>query len=166
MLGKHTLNPGEKTELKAIFETAARPGPFRKIVTLSTNISGQEEIEAFVMTGVVKEAPSAKIQVDPRKILLGKAESGTVLTRVFSVKNTGTIPLVITKIHSQKGNTVYFDGTKEGNMVIDPDQTRKIELQLIVGNNEKDPEEMIIIVCNARNASKGNYIIMIQSEVK
>ena len=48
-------------------------------------------------------------------------------------------------------------------MVIDPDQTKKIELQLKVGNNEKDPEEMIIIACNARNAAKGNYMIMIQS---
>jgi len=114
----------------------------------------------------VKEAPSAKIQVDPRRVVLEKAESGTVRTQTFSVKNTGTIPLVITRIYSQKGNTVYFDGAKESNMVIDPDQTKKIELQLKVRDNEKDPEEMIIVVCNARNASKGNYVIMIQSPTK
>jgi hypothetical protein len=166
MLGKHTLNPGEKAELKAVFDTAGRPGVFRKTVTLSTSAAGQEDFEAFVMTGTVKEAPSAKIQVDPRRVVLEKAESGTVRAQTFSVKNTGTIPLVITKIYSQKSNMIYFDGTKEGNMVIDPEQIKKIELQLKMGSNEKDPEEMIIIVCNARNALKGNYMIMIQSSVK
>ena len=108
MLGKHTLNPGEKTELKAVFETAGRPGPFRKTVTLSTDIPGQEEIEAFVMTGTVKEAPSAKIQVEPRRVVLEKVESGTVRAQTFSVKNTGTIPLVITRIYSQKGQYALF----------------------------------------------------------
>ena len=46
-------------------------------------------------------------------------------------------------------------------MVIGPDQTKEIELQLKMGNNEKGPEEMIIIACNARNAAKGNYMVMI-----
>jgi hypothetical protein len=161
MLGKHTLNPGEKTELKAIFETAGRPGTFRKTVTLSTDAPGQEDFEAFVMTGFVKEAPSAKIQVEPRRVMLEKVEPGAVRAQTFSVKNTGTIPLVITRIYSQKANTLYFDGTKEGDMVIGPDQTKEIELQLKMGNNEKDPEEMIIIACNARNAAKGNYMVII-----
>jgi hypothetical protein len=166
MLGKHTLNPGEKTQLKAVFETAGRPGIFRKTITLSTDIPGQEEIEAFVMTGTVKEAPSAKIQVDPRRVVLENVEPGMVRTQLFSVKNTGNIPLVVTRIYAQKSNAIYFDGIKEGNMVIDPDQIKKIELQLKAGSNEKDLEEMIVIVCNARNASKGNYMIMIQSTVK
>jgi hypothetical protein len=161
MLGKHTLNPGEKTELKAVFDTAGRPGTFRKTVTLSTDVPGQEDFEAFVMTGTVKEAPSAKIQVEPRRVILEKVEPGTVRAQTFSVKNTGTIPLIITRIYSQKANTLYFDGTKEGDMVIGPDQTKEIELQLKMGNNEKDPEEMIIIACNARNAAKGNYMVMI-----
>jgi len=166
MLGKHTLNPGEKTQLKVVFETAGRPGVFRKTVTLSTDIPGQEDFEAFVMTGTVKEAPSAKIQVDPRKVMLERGEPGTIRTQTFFVKNNGTIPLVITKIYSQKSNMIYFDGTKEGNMVIDPDQIKKINLQLKMGSSEKDPEGMIVIVCNARNALKGNYMIMIQSAVK
>jgi hypothetical protein len=166
MLGKHTLTPGEKTQLQAVFDTAGRPGPFRKTVTLTTDIAGQEDFEAFVMTGTVKEAPSAKIQVEPRKVVLEKVEPGAVRTQTFSVKNNGTIPLVITKIYAQKSNMLYFDGAKEGNMIINPDQTKKVELQFKAGSNEKDPEEMIIIVCNVRNASKGNYMIMIQSWVK
>lgn len=162
MLGKHTLNPGEKTELKAVFETAGRPGIFRKTVTLSTNIPGQEEIEAFVMTGTVKETPSAKIQVDPRKVVFDGTEPGMVRPQIFSVKNTGTIPLIITKIYGQGSNILYFDGTKEGNIVIEPDKIKKIELQLRVENGEKQSEELIVIVSNARNTQKGNYMIMIQ----
>ena len=166
MLGKHTLNPGEKTQLKAVFETAGRPGPFRKTITLSTDSPGQEDIEVFAMTGTVKEAPSAKIQVEPRRVVLEKVEPGTVRTQTFSVKNNGTIPLIITRIYAQRTNALYFDGTKEGNMVIGPDQLKKIELPLKIEGGEKGSEELIVIVCNARNASKGNYMIMIQSAVK
>ena len=166
MLGKHTLSPGEKTQLKAVFETAGRPGAFRKTVTLSTDIPGQEDFVAFAMTGTVKETPSAKIQVDPRRVILEKIEPGKVQTQIFSVKNNGTIPLIITRIYAQKSNMIYFDGAKEGNMIINPDQTKKVELQLKAESDEKDPEEMIIIVCNARNASKGNYVIMVQSSAK
>jgi hypothetical protein len=162
MLGKHTLNPDEKTELKAVFETAGRPGVFRKIVTLSTDIPGQDEIEALVMMGTVKEKPSAKIQVDPRKMVLEGVEPGVVRPQTFSVKNTGSVPLIITKIFVQDSNTLYFDGAKEGNLVIEPDMIKKIDLQLRVESGEKQSEQLIVIVSNARNAANGNYIIMIQ----
>ena len=108
MLGKHTLNPGEKTELKAVFDTAGRPGTFRKTVTLSTDVPGQEDFEAFVMTGTVKETPSAKIQVEPRRVILEKVEPGTVRAQTFSVKNTGTIPLIITRIYLAKSQHALF----------------------------------------------------------
>jgi hypothetical protein len=57
MLGKHTLNPDEKTDLKVVFETEGRPGPFEKTVTFSTNITGLETVEVFHMKGMVREAP-------------------------------------------------------------------------------------------------------------
>ncbi len=66
MLGKHTLNPQEKTTLKITYNTAGRPGAFRKNISITTDVPGQEEVE-ITMEGAVKEAPGAKIQVSPPK---------------------------------------------------------------------------------------------------
>ena len=115
------------------------------------------------MTGTVKEAPSAKIQVNPRRVVLEKTEPGMVQNQVFSVKNTGTVPLIITKIYAKKSGVLYFDGTQEGNVIIGPDRIKRIELPLKAESNEDGPGEMIVIVCNARNALKGNYILMVLS---
>lgn len=153
---------GEKTELKAIFETAGRPGPFRKTVTLSTDIPGQEEIEVFSMTGSVKEAPSAKIQIDPRRVLIQKIEPGMVCKQGFTIKNNGTMPLVISKIYAQTKNHIYYDGARDGNIILKPGQTKSLELLLELTVLEKQSEEMIVFVSNARNVSKGNYMIILQ----
>ena len=64
MLGKHTLAPNEKTEIKVIYDTETLPGPFQKHVTLTTNIPGHEEIEIFMFKGVVEEAPQVYKNVD------------------------------------------------------------------------------------------------------
>ena len=123
MLGKHTLEPNEKTDLKVTFETEGRPGSFQKTVTFSTNIPGQEKIEVFSMKGMVKEAPAAKIVVQPRRIVLNEAELNAGKEQTLPISNQGSIPLIITRIRSKDGNTVYFDGEKEGNIVIESNQT-------------------------------------------
>jgi hypothetical protein len=70
MLGKQALDPNEKTELKVTYATKGRPGPFEKEVTLTTSAPGHEKIEIFMMKGTVREAPSAKIAVLPRRVML------------------------------------------------------------------------------------------------
>jgi hypothetical protein len=70
MLGKHTLNPKEETSLRITFDTTGRPGPFRKIVTLTTGSPGEKELEVTV-EGTVLEVPGAKIRVVPRQVDLG-----------------------------------------------------------------------------------------------
>jgi hypothetical protein len=162
MLGKHTLAPNEKTEIKVSYDTEMRPGPFEKHVTLTTNIPGYEEIEIFVIKGVVEEAPGAKIAVVPRRVLLEGAERGTGKKQAFSITNEGSLPLVITGIRSDDGKTVYFDGSKSGNITIEPGQTKIRELQLpgIAGDKEKG--EYMLIRSNARNAGNSGFHILIQ----
>ena len=48
MLGKHTLAPKEKTSLTITFDTKDSPGPFRKTVTISTDIPGRQEMKGNV----------------------------------------------------------------------------------------------------------------------
>jgi len=162
MLGKHTLAPNEKTEIKVSYDTETRPGPFQKYVTLTTNIPGHEEIEIFVFKGDVEEAPGAKIAVVPRRVVLEGAERGAGKKQAFSITNEGSLPLVITDIRSDDGKTVYFDGSKAGNITIEPDQTKIRELQLPGIDGDKEKGEYILIRSNARNAGSSGLHIMIQ----
>ena len=97
MLGKHTLGPGEKTVLRITFDTKGSPGPFRKTVTVATDIPGREDLEVTI-EGTVREAPAAKIRVTPRRVDLGTVGPGYVTTGPFAVTNPGSLPLVITKV--------------------------------------------------------------------
>ena len=162
MLGKHTLNPNEKTELKVVYPTAGRPGPFEKKVILTTNIPGYEKIEIFMIKGQVQEAPGAKIVVLPRKVVLAGEERSAGKKQAFSVTNEGSLPLVITDIRSKDGKTIYYDGSKSGNITIEPAQTKTIELQLPGNNGEKEERELILIRSNAKNAGESGIFIMIQ----
>ncbi len=162
MLGKHTLNPNEKTDLKVVYATAGRPGPFEKKVTLLTGIPGHEKIPIFVIKGDVLEAPGAKITVVPRRIVLAGAERSTGKKQAFTVTNEGTLPLVITGIRSKDGSNVYYDGSKEGNITVEPAQNKTMELQLPGKSGEKEEGELILIFSNAKNAGESGLFIMVQ----
>jgi hypothetical protein len=166
MLGKHTLNPNEKTELKVTYLTKGRPGPFEKQVIFTTNIPGQDKIEIFTMKGEVKEAPGAKIGVTPRRIVLEGNDLTTGKKQAFSITNEGSLPLVITSMRSKDGKTVYFDGVKAGNLTIDPAQTKIIEIQLKGKSEETAEKELILIDSNAVNAGKTGLFLMIQYGAK
>lgn len=162
MLGKHTLEPNEKTDLKVMYATAGRPGPFDKKVILTTTIPGYEKIEVFTLKGDVLEAPGAKIEVAPRRVILKGAERSAGRKESFSVTNEGSLPLVITDIRSKDGKTVYYDGAKAGNITIEPAQKKTIELQLPGNSGENDQREFILIRSNARNVGESGLFIMIQ----
>jgi hypothetical protein len=166
MLGKHTLDPNEKTELRVSYATAGRPGAFEKTVTLTTNIPGHDKIEIFMMKGEVLEAPAPKIAVVPRRVVLAGAERSGGKKQVFSLTNEGSLPLVITDIQSKDGKTVYYDGSKSGNITIEPAQTKTIELQLPGNNGEKEERELILIRSNAKNAGESGIFIMVQYGAK
>jgi hypothetical protein len=162
MLGKHTLDPNEKTELKVSYATAGNPGSFEKRVTLTTNIPGHEKIEIFMMKGNVLEAPAPKIAVVPRRVVLAGTERSTGKKLAFTVTNEGSLPLVITDIRSKDGKTVYYDGAKEGNITIEAAQTKTIELQLPGNNGDKEEKEFVLIRSNAKNAGESGIFILIQ----
>jgi hypothetical protein len=162
MLGKHTLNPNETTELKVIYATDGRPGPFEKRIIFTTSVPGNEKIEIFTMKGEVQEAPGAKIVVAPRRVVLAGSERGAGKKQVFSLTNEGSLPLVIADIRSKDGKTVYYDGSKEGNITIEPDQTKTLELQLPGNHGDKEERELLLIHSNAKNAAESGLVIMIQ----
>ncbi len=162
MLGKHSLTPNEKTELTVTFTTEGSPGIFRKGVLLSTNIPGYEEIDIFSIKGNVLEAPGSKIAVKPRRISVEAAERSTGKTQVISVTNDGTLPLHISRIRSKDGTKTYFDGDKEGVFVVEPAQTRTMELEVEADNGVESRRDFILIDSNAKNAGESGYFLIVQ----
>jgi hypothetical protein len=162
MLGKHTLDPDEKAELKVVYTTEGTPGPFRKKVIISTNIPGKQNLDIFTIHGEVLEAPGAKISVHPRRVVLDNAERGTGKRQIFTVTNEGSLPLVITRIQSKDGKTVHFDGKTGGAVTIEPGREKEFELQLEANKGDKTEREYIIVDSNARNTGESGLVILIQ----
>ena len=162
MLGKHTLAAGEKTELLVTYLTQGRPGPFDKKVIFLTNIPGEEKIEIFKLNGEVREAPGAKIAVAPRRVIIEGAELTSGRKQGFSVKNEGSLPLVIKNMRSKDGKNVYYDGAKDGSITVEPGKELNIELQLRGRADVNSGSELILIESNAVNAGSSGLFLMIQ----
>ena len=162
MLGKHTLAAGEKTELQVTYLTQGRPGPFDKKVIFSTNVPGEEKIEIFKLNGEVREAPGAKISVAPRRVTIEGDDLNAGKKQVFSIKNEGSLPLVITNMRSKDGKNVYYDGAKDGGITVEPGKERDIELQLKGRAEVNANSELILVESNAVNAGSSGLFLMIQ----
>jgi len=162
MLGKHTLAAGEKTELQVTYLTQGRPGPFDKKVIFSTNIPGEEKIEIFGLNGDVREAPGAKIAVAPRRVTIEGDAFNAGKKQAFSVKNEGSLPLVIKNMKSKDGKNVYYDGAKDGDITVDPGKELDVELQLKGRPDVDSNSELILIESNAINAGSSGLFLMIQ----
>jgi len=108
------------------------------------------------MTGEVREAPSAKIQVDPRRIDI-TVPQGTEQRQIITIRNTGNLPLVIKKIYSQETGKVYLEPRPE--LVIEPGKSVTSEIN-IIRRVQGMFREMIVVETNARNALNGRFMIM------
>jgi hypothetical protein len=160
VLGKHTLASREKTSLQVVFDTKDSPGSFQKTATITTSAPSVQELEV-TMKGSVKEAPAAKIRVAPRRIDLGSITVGSAHKRELTITNEGSLSLEIRKIYEKGTSVIYFDGGKDGEMQIEPGKTRKLEITLRPGKSGDKVQELIIIDSNAKNATKGGYVIMV-----
>jgi hypothetical protein len=164
VLGKHTLAAGEKTNLEVSYATEGRPGIFEKSVIFTTDVPDQEKIEIFTMKGNVLEAPSAKIAVEPRRVVIKGADRTAGIKQSFDIKNEGTLPLEISRIALKDGPTVYYDGAVSGNIVIEPGQSKNIEINLGPEEGTERVQKLILIDCNARNAGSTGYFLIVRYE--
>ena len=153
---------GEKTELEVTYLTEGRPGPFDKRITFTIDVPGEEKIDIFRISGDVREAPGAKIVVAPRRVVIEGDEINTGKTQVFSVKNEGTLPLVIRSMRSKDGGNVYYDGEKSGEITVEPGNERDVELQLKGKQDVGSDRELILIDSNAVNTGSSGLFLMIQ----
>ena len=161
MLGKHTLKPGETGTTTVIYDTQGLPGPFEKKLMIATDIQSQGDFVVLIR-GTVKAAPSAKIQVIPRKLDLAVISPGETRKQVYRVTNTGTLPLVVEKIYAKKGDCLCFDAEPKGRLTIEPGDTQQLSLTFRPAMDRPGRfVEVYYIQCNARNARNQGYPIMV-----
>ena len=82
----------------------------------------------------------------------------------FDIKNEGTLPLEISRIALKDGPTVFFDGAASGNILIEPGQSKNVELSLEPEEGTERVQKLILIDCNARNAGSTGYFLIIRYE--
>lgn len=163
MLGKHSLKPGEKTELKSVFMTKNAPGPFEKITTLQTDSPGQEQIE-LVMFGTVKETPGPKISVSPRRLDIGVIKKGDMKKVKIIVTNSGERPLILTSIKTKSDSAAHLTPPI---LPITIDPGKKVEADLIIASEKLGSfSERIYIISNAKNTSETGFVILVTGKVE
>ncbi len=163
MLGKHTLAPREKTSLTIIFNTAGLPGPFRKTATMGTKNPDQGELEVTIQ-GTVKEAPCAKIKASPRRIDLGGISEGTAVRRKLTITNTGTLPLTITRVFMKGTGTAVHAASAQRPVTVPAGGEQTIECVITAGKPKGQYQDSMILESNAKNATKGGYVIMVRND--
>ncbi|MBN2374209.1 hypothetical protein JXL19_10530 [bacterium] len=159
MLGKRLLKPDEDTMLRIVYQTRDRPGPYEKRIYISTDIPGLDDV-VITIKGTVLAASVAKIRVEPRKFKLGDIRKGSVTDLNLRMMNQGSETLVITKIQDTETGEIYFDGTKEGNLIIGPKGSSEFKVPFVT-DSPVPFIRVIFIESNARNAPDGRYGIMV-----
>jgi uncharacterized membrane protein len=163
VLGKHTLKPGEKTQLKVTFATANAPGPFEKIVSIDIEAPEQKQYEV-IMTGTVKEAPGAKIAMTSRKVDIGVVKQGEAKKQKISVKNIGELPLTISKI-SVKGGASIAVSVEAIPVTIKGGQAADVELAITPAKSGAFSER-VTVESNAKNAPKTGFVIQVTGKAE
>ncbi|MDO7877791.1 DUF1573 domain-containing protein [Hymenobacter sp. ASUV-10] len=132
---KTPVMPGKSGIVKAMYNSAGRPGMFTKTVTVTSNASTPSTvltIKGAVLTKAeikptltpAQLAKSPHLEVDRTTHDFGKMESGQQQTARFTVRNTGKTPLELGGLTSG----CYCVGYKNPPKPIAPGQSAVIEL--------------------------------------
>jgi hypothetical protein len=158
------LEAGENTELVITYNTFKYDGKFDKTVNIFTGADGKEET-VIRLIGTVDPIPMGVIEMVPRKTEIGTLALNKENSVSVVLKNTGDAPLTVTKISSQKFNTVYFDGEKKGPMTIPAGQTQTVKVTIVPAKAGRFLDS-ILIFSDARNDIGNGYKGILAGEVK
>jgi archaellum component FlaG (FlaF/FlaG flagellin family) len=132
---KTPVLPGKMGVIKAMYNSAGRPGVFNKTVTITSNAAEPSKVLSIKGTVLTKEQikptlTPAQLAASPHLVLdrsshdFGKMEAGQQPVARFTVKNTGKTELVLGALSSG----CYCVGYKANPAPIAPGQSQVVEL--------------------------------------
>ena len=132
---KTPVLPGKSGIIKAVYNSAGRPGVFSKTVTVTSNASEGTKVLSLKGTVLTKEEiratlTPAQLAASPRLVLernaydFGRVEAGQQLRARIGIKNTGPTALVLSTISSP----CYCVGYRTAPTPIKPGQSAVVEL--------------------------------------
>jgi len=158
-LEKNVLNPGESTKLEITYNTFKFPGKFQKYVNVFWG-SGDGEKEVITLVGVVDPIPMAVMEAEPRKVTAGEMVPGMPVNVRFSLKNTGSADMSITRIESKNTGAVYYDAATNGPMKIKPGANRNVCFA-VTAPAPGDFMDLISVYSDARNVTNHGYKVVV-----
>lgn len=104
ILSKKELNPGEKGEIQAKFNTQGYYGEQNKFIYVESN-DPSESVKQLMISASIEVPPSPKIELDSYTTDLGLVLEGEELSTEFNISNTGELELTVTPFHK---DAVFF----------------------------------------------------------
>ncbi|TPE43295.1 DUF1573 domain-containing protein [Pontibacter mangrovi] len=149
---KKPIMPGDSGTITAVYNSAGRPGPFYKSITVFSNNSEQPqhvlyikgEVEAKALkTGSSPEqkAMSPRLAVGSTGYDFGKLEKGQKAFAKFLIRNTGRKPLVIQSVKSACNCVIYRTSRAE----IKPGEVATLELRYVPAMLGEQIEEVTVL---------------------
>jgi hypothetical protein len=104
MLSKKELDPGEKGELQAKFNTQGYYGEQNKFIYVESN-DPSESVTQLMISASIEVPPSPRIELDSYTTDLGLVLEGEDLETEFNISNKGELELTVTPFHK---DAVFF----------------------------------------------------------
>jgi hypothetical protein len=104
MLSKKELDPGERGEIEAKFNTQGYYGEQNKFIYVESN-DPSESVKQLMISASIEVPPSPKIELDSYTTDLGLVLEGEDLQTEFSIRNKGELELTVTPFHK---DAVFF----------------------------------------------------------
>lgn len=148
---KEPILPGKTGVISAIYNSAGRPGFFKKSITVSSNAVAPTQV--LYIKGEVgpkdlktyhtpeQKAMSPRLAVGRTNYDFGKLEKGQKAIAKFRIKNTGLQPLVIQGVKSTCNCVQY----RVSEPAIKPGQTALLELRYSAAVLHEQSEEVKVL---------------------
>jgi len=119
---RDTIAPGETGEIKVIYKTRNRPGPFHQKVLVLTNDPAQAET-MLTIRGEVEQAPAPRIDLVEKRVDLGVVSVRHPAPVAITVRNAGVEELVVNSIGDYRGGVLLSQPE-----TIDPGKEKRLDL--------------------------------------
>jgi len=157
--------PGKKGKITASYNSAGRPGPFTKTITVASNASATNLV--LTIKGMVVPKPTATpeelaksptLQLQTAGHQFGKIEKGQTVTKSFVFTNTGKSDLVVKSVASSCGCVTF----KASKAAVKPGEQASLELRY-TPRSLNQQNEAVIVTTNDLNTP--SQTIMLQANV-